>query len=114
VQTFALVILNHIDTIERAKSDKQQLKHSLIATGEWDYKKLFPEYETKEEVKDIEEGEGPSVNDVWDTTQVEWKSPTEDPGEFERLMASLQSSPGTFSGSDLVVQDQEITWGDWE
>lgn len=113
MQTYALVILNHLDAIERAQHDVRQLKHSLIASGEnWDYKKLFPEYETKEEARELAEGEEiPEGADI-DLSQVEWKSPSDDPAEFERLMAMINSRPGTFSGNDVVASG-EPTWSEW-
>jgi hypothetical protein len=103
-----------MDEIDKAKGDARMLKHSLVANG-FDYKKLFPEYAPPpEEIKD--ETDSPAANDaeaVWDYSNVEWKSPSDDPGAFEKLMAEITKG-NQMSGSDVVEQDPErIEWTDW-
>jgi hypothetical protein len=118
VQTYALVILNHLDAIERAQAEARSFKHSLIASGDdWDWKKLFPEYnaETTEEVRELAPGEEiPEGADI-DLSKVEWKSPSDDPEEFQRLMEYIQRRPGTFSGNDVVTRpDEPVKWSEWQ
>lgn len=114
VQAYGLVLLNHLDIIDRAEQDARQLKRSLVAAGNWDYTKLFPEYAVEEEVRDVVEGEEIPTDATWDTSAVEWMSPSEDPEEFERLMALLNEKPGTFSGSDVLGADRPVSWSNWE
>jgi hypothetical protein len=111
-----LVILNHLDTIERVQGDVKQLKYSLIASDKdrWNYKKLFPEYdqEPKGEIRELAEGEEiPEGADI-DLSQVEWKSPKDDPEGFEKLMAMVNRASKGFSGAEVVGSGEPV-WSDW-
>lgn len=103
MQAIALVILNHLDLIERDKADEAALKRSLVANGKFDHKELFPEYfPNKNEV---------SADPEYDYSNVEWKSPLEAPEMFERLMQSLQDNSRGFMTADQITA--EPTWTDW-
>lgn len=98
--------------MEAARGRVDTLKHSLIAAG-GDYKTLFPEYAPPPEVTTEEEFDQAPADANWDYSDIEWKSPADDPGAFEALMAKL-NSPQSFTGDEVGGEQQEITWTEWE
>lgn len=105
VQMLGLVILNHADTIDRAKGDREALKRSLIANGNFDHEALFPDYFPKKT-----EEFNPEANVDYDYSGVDWKSPAEAFDEYQALMQMLGQKTGVMSGDQVA---EEIEWSDW-
>lgn len=113
MQAYGLVILNHLDAIERENASQESLKRSLVANGHFDHRKLFPEY-FPAEPDDAETAEAGSDADNPDAdldySEVRWLAPSEDQDEFERLMGALnRGSSGVKSGDQVA----EPTWTEW-
>lgn len=104
------MLLNLLDEYDKAHADVDWLKRSLIAAGA-DYTALFPEF-----VPPPKEDPTTPLDEHTDVdySAVEWKSPSEDPESFEKLMALInQNSTGVLTGDDFVPGNPPVTWTEW-
>jgi hypothetical protein len=112
-QALGLIILNHLDLIEKEEANTLALKRSLLANENFDYKKLFPDYfpDAPSETVDIDKGDAiPEGVDI-DYTGVEWKGGSAYDEYLELMSALNSSSSGEFGGNELV--SAEPTWTEW-
>jgi hypothetical protein len=107
VQAYALVILNHLDFIDRAEGDRDAFKRSLIANGGFDHKVLFPEFFLKAP-KPVEKIDPES--DDFNPKDIVWDSPTENMDEFERVMEAVQRAQSGIVSADDLAQPQWSAW----
>lgn len=83
----------------------------MLASAEFDYRKLFPEYFPEKIVVDADSAEAADPAAQYDYSEVSWKSPAESMDEYERLVTALQNSTsGVVKGDQLPAN----TWGVWQ
>lgn len=112
MQAYGLVILNHLDVIERENATQAALKRSLVANGNFDHRKLFPEYFPPEPAEVAEAGSDADTSDAdLDYSEVTWLAPSEDREEFERLMTALNGASAGVKNGDQVAE--RPTWTEW-
>lgn len=106
VQFHAGIVLNLEDSLEKTKHDHSSFKNALVAAGA-QAKALFPEYFPEE--KKAEPEESADFSDLeaqYDYSEVEWKSPSDNPEEFSDLMAQVANlTRGTVSGSQFPLNE---------
>ncbi len=101
VQFHAGIILNLEDSLEKTRHDETSFKNALVAAGA-PAKKLVPEYFPAEEVA-AEEVDFTDTEASFDYSDVKWKSPSDNPEEFDKLMAQVASlAQGTVNGSQFA------------
>lgn len=105
VQFHAGIILNLEDSLERTKHDHASFKNALVAAGA-QAKALFPEYFPDEKKVESEEVDFSDTEASFDYSDVEWKSPSDNPAEFDNLMAQVASlAQGTVNGSQFTPNE---------
>lgn len=107
MQAYALVILNHADTIDRYEGQRDSFKRALVASGGFDHKVLFPEMFPKapkvEEKNEIDP-------DDFDPKDVVWDDPTENMDEFNRVMEAVQRAQRGIISADELDKPQWSAW----
>ena len=104
-------MLLFIAELEIAERNRFNLKRSLLATGHFDYAKMFPEYFSKdittEEEEDQAEIAGEGVN--YDYSGVKWMTPTEGKDQYEKLLDHMlkQGGNGTVTGEQVAVPEAD-------
>jgi hypothetical protein len=114
VQFRAAVALQYLDERERAKREKFDLKLGLLATGEFDYNKMFPEYFTPTDITEEEEeaAEAAGENVSYDYKGVKWLSPDEAKDEYAGLLDQMlkQGGKGSITGDQVVTEPMRTEW----
>lgn len=117
MQSAALILLNHLDELERAKDRSVAFRRSLLARAETDIQYLFPEYFSEPESKEEPEETGGITPD--DYKNVKWMSPTDANEEWERMSKLLAAGGrGVLNGEEVTGTAQErplndIEWTEW-
>lgn len=117
MQSAALILLNHLDELEKAKDRSVAFRRALLSRVETDIQKLFPEYFPEPEPKEEPTETGGVVPD--DYKDVEWMSPKDANAEWERMSKLLAAGGrGVLNGEEVVGTAQErplddIEWTEW-
>lgn len=102
VQFHAGIVLNLEDGLDKTRHDHASFKNALVAAGA-QAKALFPEYFPEEKKAEVEEVDFSDAEASYDYSDVEWKSPSDNPAEFNELMAQVANlTQGTMNGSQFT------------
>lgn len=107
MQAYGLVILNHADTIEKYEGERDAFKRSLVASGGFDHKLLFPDFFPKAPKVEQKQEVDP---DDFDPKDVVWDNPTENMDEFNRVMAAVQRAQQGAISADELAKPQWSAW----
>lgn len=110
IQFNATIILNYIDTNDKALQDLVELKRALLASGSYNARKLFPD-ELGPETETVEDTPDAPLHGTPDYSDVDWKSPSDSMEEFEKLMAEVAKlQDGKITGDGFVERDPDEGW----
>lgn len=110
VQFNATIILNYIDNSEKALRDLVELKRAMLASGDYNARKLFPD-EFGPETEAVEDSPDKPLHGNPDYRDVDWKSPSDSMEEFDRIMAEVAKlQSGTVTGDGFVERDPDEGW----
>jgi hypothetical protein len=114
VQFRSAVALQYLEELDHAHREKFELKLGLLATGEFDYSKMFPEYfvptNISEEEEDAAEAAGENVS--YDYKGVKWLSPEDAKDEYAGLLDQMlkQGGKGSITGDQVVTEPTRTEW----
>lgn len=111
VQFNATIVLNFLDENEKTERHLDELKKALLSTGDYKPHSLFPNhFEVPKDEAVASSPDAPLEGDP-DYSDVEWRSPTDNMDEFNRLMAKVaELEVGTMSGDQVALPPGDDGW----
>lgn len=106
MQVKAIFLLELLELRSQNDDRDKRLREALLATGRFDFEDLFPEYASTEATTDEQIDAAMGINEAgeYDGVDYDFSEATFDPGEAERLMASLlgEHSSGTMTARQMI------------